>query len=136
MKMISKTVKRTIKEFIETYKGEDYVTFISGIFDESLSLHFMDIYKFHFEDNSVILTLDAEEKEKYRYHPKYLSKSLYGSPDLWFTIMSLNKVTHPGDLTLEGDIVVLAPSAVNQLVRFYASYKKNIKYEDNTNTVV
>lgn len=134
--MISKSTKRTIKEFINEYQNEDYITFISGIFDESLSLHFMDIYKFHFEDNTVLVSLDAGEREKYRYHPKALSNSLYGTPDLWFVIMSLNKVTHPGDFVLEGDVAVLAPSSLNQLTRFYASFKNNIKYEDNTVTIV
>ncbi|MGL6132383.1 MAG: hypothetical protein ACRCZ9_12295 [Fusobacteriaceae bacterium] len=134
--MVNKKVKRTISEFIDQYKNEEYITFISGLMDETISLHFMDIYKFHFEDNSVHLTLSTKEIEIYRCHPKKLSQTLYGTPDLWFILMYINKISHPGDFTLEGDVLIMGPSAIPLMTRLYSAFRKSMKYDDNTNAVV
>jgi len=91
----------TIKDFIIAYRDlsisfstthlksindVDYTRII--LMDDNL----LDKYRGDLKQYETLLKLSKEEEKKYFYNPKYLSYELYGTTELWYTLLDLNEI--------------------------------------------
>ena len=90
-------IPKEVIDAIEENKDDDYVFFIDTtipfeeqeILEESKAILF-NIYKDYLSNIIMEIELNAEEQVMYLYKPKLLSEDLYGTTELWDTILLLN----------------------------------------------
>lgn len=92
---------RLISEYIREY-NHDNITKSKLQFknfeacdDHNIIIPFGDIiekYKNDLKEFVYVRTLTPEEERKWFYNPKVMSYELYGTTELWFTILSLNEL--------------------------------------------
>lgn len=91
----------TLREQIETVEGDDIsyralhsIAYISDAdTGDVITVPYMDLISKYsdFLDAIVVeMTLTDELYFRYRYRPKTLSNDLYGTTELWFTLLNLN----------------------------------------------
>ena len=79
-------------------------------------------YEYVLFENSVLTPL----KERYKFRPEHLSIALYGTPQLWYLLLFLNKMTSPSQFKKE-NIRVIHPSKVNLIEEIYLNEKEYLK---------
>ena len=121
----------TLDELINYIKGEDisyrnlhtpiYIRTNSRLTDEtdtflipykSIMLNYMS----YFRECVLTITMSENEKIEYRYKPKRLSNKLYGTTELWSSLLELNNMISIIDFNLEKDIKVFEPKKFKELL--------------------
>ena len=121
----------SISELIEQIKGEDisYRNLHSNIYIRntdinanttetikipwhSVTRQYMDV----FSNAVIVLNLGDVERVKYRYKPKRLSNDLYGTTELWSTLLELNGCASLIDFNLERPLKVFDPKEFKRLL--------------------
>lgn len=106
----------SFSEYVEDLKDNDYLRFDTGFIKEMNNNHIVDIFRDIIEREKIKVTFGETERRKYMYKPKSLSDELYGTPDLYFIILKMNNLTHPGELDLKNPIYVMEPNNVTELI--------------------
>lgn len=88
--------------------------------------HILDLCSDIIIKNKLILTFDRDEEKLFSNKPKILSNTLYGTPDLYFILMKLNGISHPDDLDCSGEIFIMNPDNIPELLAVYDHLKNNI----------
>lgn len=91
----------TLEDFISSYRDTD-VTFSKLHYLEKdtldsgdlilLSNSLLDKYRSELESLINVVTLTTSEYNKYKYNPKLLSYDIYGTTEMWGTILDLNQL--------------------------------------------
>lgn len=110
--------KKSVSDLKEIYKV-DYVTISDFCLDKVEVDCILNTHrKYLLEEYGVIVDLEGKD-EDYKYNPKKLSKEIYGTPDLWSTILILNGISTDSEFSIEGvDIYVLNTAGINSMIRF------------------
>lgn len=102
----------TINEFLESSNNKSirfpkyYYQKIISEGDLKVSLNFqsiMDRYIQYIRDYIVDIELSQEEMRKYRYNPKVLSYTLYGTTAYWWSILLANQIHSISEFDFERD---------------------------------
>lgn len=115
----------TFNEYIEIL-DDDYVTFSNGFIEELDGEHIVDIFRDILIDNKLFVTFDNDEKRKYEFRPKVLSNDIYNTPDLWFIILKLNNLTHPGEFEIKDGVYLMNPKNLSKLVGSLEEFKNKL----------
>lgn len=106
----------SFSEYTEELENNDYLRFDTGFIKELNNNHIVDMFRDIIVRDKIKVTFGETERKEYRYKPKSLSNRLYGTPDLYFIILKMNNLTHPGEMDLKNPIHVMEPNNVTELV--------------------
>lgn len=79
-----------------------------------------DVLPQYLETVEVLFT--DTEAEKYKYNPKGLSHTLYGTVDLWFLICNINGFKRPFEFNTGSSIKLPTSSSIRKLENCFATY--------------
>ena len=113
-------------EYLKDIKKKTYLNIDNGFIEEINNGHVCDIFRDIIIDNLIFVTFSDEEKRRFNYRPKVLSKSLYGTSDLFFIILKLNNLTHPSEFDIGDGIYLMHQSNVTKLVGAIQELKNNL----------
>lgn len=121
----------TIKKFIQNFQN-DTVTIdklqiknIEVYENRKLILPWEDIlkkYRGDLESHIQTITMTDQQQRRWMYNPKVMSYDLYGTTELWFTIVQLNEVYSTTQLNMN-PIKAYSASILKVLSRIYALEK-------------
>lgn len=123
-----------LDDYIKSFEAAEF-TYDKYYLDQfMLEYHVFDIFDnfmndYFFEDkqrNLKILELDEIEKMDYAYNPKALSNLIYKTPDLWQLILKVNGFIHPGEMSLDKDILVPTADALSDFLNRMDKVKETI----------
>jgi len=106
--------------------------FTSGLFtgflDKELpSDHILDIFGLVGSDSFVkSVTLNDDDKRKYRNNPSLLAYDLYGSIDYANIILYINNIAHPGEFDTDKPINILMNNSIKILINLYKQMIKRV----------
>lgn len=128
----------TIEEFIEAGKGVT-LTYqnlsLKNSIGESIKFPFKNVFDDYLPDiinTAVIGTVLLNETEyiKYKYRPKILAYDVYGTTDLDFVILAINKIATPKDF-VHKKIKMIKKNYINELMSAIYNAEKGLidKYQ-------
>lgn len=128
----------TIEEFIEAGKGV-VLTYqnlsLKNHIGENINFPFKNVFNDYIPDfihTSVIKTVQLSEDEfiKYKYRPKILSYDIYGTTDLDFVILAINRISTPKDF-VHKKIKMISKNHLNELLTSIYNAEKGLidKYQ-------
>lgn len=79
---------------------------------KSMIREYMDLMA----EDSITVSLPADEVRMYKFKPKKLSYDLYGTVELWAALLELNKMYSTMDLTCEKPFLVFNPETVKEKI--------------------
>ena len=82
-------------------------------------------YKDEILEESVIITFNSKEYNRYMFEPRLLAYDIYGYTDLFFIIMLLNDVNNVKDFNFKS-VTLLHPSKINLLGKIINAEKSYI----------
>ena len=113
----SKYNKLTLDKFSNWYTYENQIT---------LGFPLLRKYENILRSFTVRVNLD----KKYHYRPEYLSNHLYGTTDLWYVIMFLNKMTRVTEFKTD-TIIVPMTDLIKTINRLVEDEENNISKKNN-----
>lgn len=116
-----------LQNYINYYKGKTLEHY-KGFMDVEYNYHITDLFDnfFSMNDNENLIEFELSEWEvgDFKYNPKGLSQYIYNTPELWYLILKVNGLDHPGELELhDNKIKVPEPQALDN----YLSTVYNIR---------
>lgn len=128
----------TIEEFIEAGKGV-ILTYqnlsLKSHIDKNIKFPFKNVFNDYLPDfinTSVIknVQLTDEEFNKYKYRPKILAYDIYGTTDLDFVILAINRISTPKDFVYK-KIKMISKNHLNELLTAIYNAEKDLidKYQ-------
>ena len=94
-------------DYTKNHKLLDYISnwskyrysFDKGFIDKRQDINIIDIFEnYQNKEMNIMIEVPMEDTDwiSYEYNPKKLSMDLYGTVDLWRTILQENNMNHPG----------------------------------------
>ena len=128
----------TIEEFIEAGKGV-ILTYqnlsLKNHIGENIKFPFKNVFNDYLSDimNTALIKtvqLSDDEFNKYKYRPKILAYDIYGTTDLDFVILAINRISTPKDFTYK-KINMIGKKHLNELLKSIYNAEKGLidKYQ-------
>lgn len=129
----------TIEAFIESSEYESISYNALSLFEKfddeiyMITHNVLNDYIEELEDLSVTVTLTDEEYNKYLYKPKLLSYDVYGTTELYFVIMIINRICNVKEFNFKKLKMLKLSTLESSISAIYNSEKHNIdKYSNKS----
>lgn len=111
---------KTLDDLIETQTRFDVnnVTMFTMTEDKSLIIADTDLFTIYAKYITPYIstyTVTKEQREKYAHKPEWLSRDIYGSPELAWLLIRLNDMECASKFYLKSTIKTIAPDDLNDL---------------------
>lgn len=128
-----------LEELIYTAKFNEVTLFTTSTIAKDGKVVFplfniFDKYKDIIDNLCVSVTLTDDELYIYRYNPHALSLKLYGTVELWYLLLKLNKKVSAVDFT-DASIKILHPKNISILNSIILKEREHIESNRQTNGI-
>lgn len=123
----------TIEDFIKSGKGVT-LTYqnlsLKNNIGDKIKFPFMNVFNTYLDDivdSALIKTvkLNDEEYARYEFRPKLLAYDIYGSTDLYFVILAINRILSPKDFRVK-KLKMISKQDLNTIMTYIYNAEKGL----------
>lgn len=123
----------TVEEFIKAGQGVTLtyqnLSLINKL-EDNIKFPFMNVFNTYVDDilDSALIKMvkfTDDEYFKYQFRPKLLAYDIYGSTDVYFIILAINRILSPKDFTAK-TIKMISKQDLNKLMSYIYNAEKDL----------